>query len=305
MLHLVSTARFPSPLLAEATIESHSEHDYRLHLRTSQAGVIGERSFSGRSCRAVSDAAIVTMALSLDPNLTLPPDRSAQRESTQTDEQARAPQPTKENEPEVSPRAIPVDPELRRTSARTVSQPHRVQFEIAEQVTPAHGFVQGLVGWNWGVLPESTGQVGLAFGVQRASLSLQLQASLSPTVTIYSRREPTVGGAFFWMAGGLQTCWTAKVQQFRISPCAGIALSRVEAEAVHVEPHPSRYLSFASPNLGFQAKFQVAKGILLLVAGNALFPLKRPAALVFEDEVLYRPDAWTAQTSAGVEWQLW
>ncbi|HMA94978.1 MAG TPA: hypothetical protein VKP30_19940, partial [Polyangiaceae bacterium] len=255
-MHLVSTARFPSPLLAEATIESHAVHDYRLNLRTSQAGVTGERSFSGRSCRAVSDAAIVTMALSLDPNLTLPPDRSAerestqtdeqaraqpsdrsaqrkpssmdepahvqppdrsaQRESTQTDEQARAPQQTetKENESEVSPRAIPVDPEPRRTFARTVSRPRRVRFETAEQVTLAHGFVQGLVGWNWGVLPESTGQVGLAFGVQRASLSFQLQASLSPTVTRYSRRKPAVGGAFFWMMGGLQACWTAKVQQF-------------------------------------------------------------------------------------------
>jgi hypothetical protein len=75
VLRLVMPKRsLADKLLASAKVESDDSGRYRLTLHTTQAGVEGERNIEGQTCRAVSDAAIVTLALSLDPNLELPKD---------------------------------------------------------------------------------------------------------------------------------------------------------------------------------------------------------------------------------------
>lgn len=311
VMHLVSKVRFSSTLEAEATIRSQSGQGYRLLLRTVQAGAGGERDFTGRSCRAVSDAAIVTMALSLDPNLSLPQHVSTRREPSPADESVRTPQqPTKsdssQDETATSSRQKPAPA---RIPAEANSDSKRKRFAteepVTQSVTPIQGLLHSAVGWSWGALPHSTAEIGLGFGIQRGRLALKLQVVLSPPVTSYSQRQAGIGGEFLSTMGDGQACWAFFAHKITFSPCLGMALTRVGAQAVHVDPHPSKHLVFASSEFGVQAKREVTTGITLFILGNLQLPLKRPAALVLEDEVLYQPNLWIARIGAGAEWQIW
>ena len=65
----VDSRALPHLLKAQVTVEKTSEARWRLKLVTEFAGVSGERIFSGNSCRAVTDASVLTLALILNPDV--------------------------------------------------------------------------------------------------------------------------------------------------------------------------------------------------------------------------------------------
>ncbi len=288
VLHLVLPKQvFAIRLVANARAELDETGRYHLILYTSQAGVEGERSFTGQTCRAVSDAAIVTLALSLDPNLKLPKDFGSARLPAEPIE----PTPVK-----AKPTAIESKVSLRPIAVT----PWSVQAPVTQVLA------RSIVGWRWGSLPESSGELGVGLGLRRGRASAYLALSFSPTSsTAYSRELSTAGGKFAMQAGALAGCGAILDGSLRVAPCLGMTMTRVTGKGIGIEPTHDGTLYWPSAMAALESSYALGKRVGLYASFTGLLALHRPYAYLAELDTIFQPDPLAYQLLTGAELQIW
>lgn len=326
ILRLVAPrVEFSSPIRATARTQVDERGAFVLQLETHQSGIVGERVFSGKSCQAVADAAIVTLALSLDPNLKIPneyrtrsatSDESAEPKAAASAESAvhAASEPavlaklrsagSAERKPAV---AAPSKPKKSTGSAPLVPEPQPgapSRSDATQSVTS--GFVRATVGWRWGALPGSAGELGLGLGLQRSRLSGHVSLSLSPTAKLASSADqPTAGGKFSMRAAEAMACWALMGGSWRVAPCLGLAFTYLGAEGVGVTPLRNGRLYWTSPLLAIQSSYRLGARLALFGGLAGYWAAQRPEAYLNDGETLFVPAELTFLAAGGVEVKIW
>lgn len=314
VLRLVAPrTQFSSPISATARTEVDAQGQYVLKLETTQAGVDGERVFSGKTCRAVADAAIVTMALSLDPNIEIPKN-FGNTGSKEISAEARDPGSpmgsfaTSATDGSKTASPLPVAGRQMQSAValHASTDPPAVVVIPSRPRGKIEGYLRSLVGWRWGSLPDGAGELGLSFGLRHARLSSQLTLAISPSVrSAYSHATPNAGGAFAMQTGELLVCWAVIAGSWNVSPCLGLALTHLTAEGLGVKPIRDGQLYWTSPEVAVQGSYRATRSVALYLGVAGYAPLARPAAYLGESDRIFRPGAVTYQLAGGGELRIW
>jgi hypothetical protein len=258
-------------LMAEARVEPSSDSAWTLTLRTELDGVVGERILHGRSCDTVTDAAVLTMALMLNPDMPLDHDAPTQ--------------------------SLPnagVSPKL---PNRAVERPAIAPIHPAK----AFGLQLGTeLGFAVGVLPRAGPVIGLGLGATLGDASLWLNANYDPPQTQSLADYPDIGGRLWSACLGMLGCWTLRGRVVGIGTCVGGEVTRLDGVGVHVS-HPQHgvvYWSSAAAAAHFDVRLHSRFSLRLL--GTGLVPLDRPSVYLDDLGWVHRPWRVAGRVQAGV-----
>lgn len=254
-----------SPVKARGAIEEADGH-WRLVLSTEFEGMRGERRLTASSCRALTEAATLTLALILNPE--------SQREAP-----ARATSAT--------PSPIPA-------SAAPRSPPLTPIWSLA-----AHAGLQA------GLLKHVGPELSLGFGLSlgSASPSLWLLANYRPPQDARVNDTTGAGGRVWAASGGLLGCWDFGAR-IRFGPCAGFELTRTEGRGVVVSNPRAGVIYFASGVLGVRAGLGITQALSIKIEGFGLAQLHRPQLYLEEIGSVLRPSPFGGKLRVGVELEL-
>jgi hypothetical protein len=263
-------ARIATALRAEVSIEQLAETAWRLRLVTNFDGMSGERVIEGKSCRAVADAAALTLALILNPDVHAP---SA-------------------NPAAASPPAMP-----RRPPEHDVLAPQRP----AERATPGPAFgVAALGGVQGGTLPSPGPEFATGIGVSLSALSAWLLGSYGPRQDAPLSDGAATGGRVWFGSAGALTCWTPSFGQLRAGACAGGELSRVQGVGIGVTEPRHGVIYWVSPALGPTLMIALNETLAVSATVLALKPLTRPSLYLHELGTVHRPAEFAIRGRLGV-----
>ncbi len=254
-----------------ATIVRPSRDRWTLTLRTLLDGVPGERVLSGRSCRAVTDAAVLTLALTLNPDLMLP-----------------SPPPPEEA---VTPPAL-----ASRAKARRV-----VTTGASEQVGP-RWFARTLVGVRVGTLPDPDPELGLGVGLALGRVVAWLVPSYAPPEEVVTPAKRGAGASLWMQSTAVLGCYSWTGDPVDIAPCAGLELTRVQGKGYGVShPRAGGVVYWLSPALGVAANVRLERRLRLRLEAIGLAAVRRPTASLEPWGDVYRPEPLAARVSLGVQ----
>ena len=192
------------PLFVDVVITQSTGASFQLKLATTLAGTSGQRVLQGRSCRVVADAAAVTLALLLNPDLEVP------------------------TEPKTGDIRPPTTKAPTATSSTVVAPPipERQVRPRNTHATAFRGLLSSQFGLLLGALPRANPQFSLGVGVGHKRASIWASGSYSPpqndTLTSLN-----VGGRLWTIAAGVQGCWLWLSQSPRVGNCIGAELTRI------------------------------------------------------------------------------
>ena len=177
LLRLVAENEAPSRYLkADISVEKSAAGGWTLTLRTELDGILGERILRGRACSTVADAAVLTLALMLNPDARLSSDAT-----------------TKSSPPEG-----PSDTRTHPTAAARVP-PHAPARSLRLLGTSQ-------LGLQWGVLRQAGPELGLGLGAARGPVSLWLRLGYDPPQNSFPARS----AGNWWKAVG-RICGCARM----------------------------------------------------------------------------------------------
>jgi hypothetical protein len=203
-----------------ATVVRPGRDRWTLTLQTLLDGVSGERVLSGRSCRAVTDAAVLTLALTLNPELMWP-----------------HPEPRPGEPP---PPAAPAPPRSKGPG------PSRARQEFGPR-----WLGRTLVGLRVGTLPDPDPELGVGIGLGVGRVAAWLVASYAPPEQVPSRAKHGAGATLWMQSTALIGCYSWLSDPVGIAPCAGLELTRVLGSGYGVShPRQGGVVYWLSPALG-------------------------------------------------------
>jgi hypothetical protein len=278
VLRLVGSTAPPGRRLgARVTVIRSGAERWTLTLRTLLDGAPGERVLSGRSCRAVTDAAVLTLALTLNPELTL-----------------SNPQPQGEGPP---PPATPPPTESKPASPETTETGGHARRE-----SQTEWLARTLVGVRVGTLPDPDPELGVGVGLGLSRVTAWLLASYAPPEHVVSQAKRGAGATLWMQSTAALGCYSLASDPISIAPCAGLELTRVQGNGYGVShPRQGGVVYWLSPALGVAAGLRLHRRLRLRLEGLGLAAVKRPAATLRPWGDLYRPEPLAARVCLGVE----
>ena len=228
---LGTSASSGQSLSVRAAVTADGESRWTLTLKTSVNGESGERVLVGRSCRAVTDAAVLTLALTLNPELRLP-----EHDATQAG-------------PHVQGQSRPTSPPR---PAMPTSDTHGMRIAPPSNDT-VHGQLRLFAGSRVFAAPDLAGEIGLGMGLSYERLHNWFEGSLTPEADAHSQVKRGAG-AYYWR-GSLTdlVCYSFGGEPFEIAPCLGLDGSRVQGHGYGFDQN--HYASIAWVSAVFGADF--------------------------------------------------
>lgn len=252
-LRLASADGKPLPSVrAKVSIERTAGSGYVLTLTTETAGSGSIQRFRAASCKAVAQAAAVTLALLLNPTGT--------------------------------PHSAAPDP---------ATPPRRESLPIRASAV-------GLVGAQWGQLPQLGPTFGAELGLELGRASAWFGGAYAPSQRALLEGEANAGGDLRLVHARLYGCGAIVTSNPRLNLCAGSDYSRVSGRGVGVAEEKFGAISWFSVTAGAVAALAAHRNIVLRVGAFAGAPLDRPAAFVEGAGDVHRPAAIIANFQAGV-----
>jgi hypothetical protein len=267
-------------LLAHATLSKDETGGWTLTLRTRIGGASGERVLTGNSCRAVTDAAVLTLALTVNPELRLP-------------ETVALPAPSSSHNS---------------SHAQTIPSP-----AVAEQRgvgdTPAswHVYSRVLVGFRSGAAPNLTSEAGLGVGFAYGRVQNWAMASITPAADTPSDAKAGAGAKYWQASLADLVCYSLGSDSMVIAPCVGVDVSRLQGRGYGFDQNRKASVAWYSVAFGAGLVWRLHRDWQVRLDGYGLLALKRPSAFVTSDrtDVLLKPAAIGAQINLGLQFQLW
>ena len=268
----------PRRLDANVVVSQAADGSVTLELRTDLEGVSGERSFEGSSCQAVSDAAALTLALMLNPEV----EREQVVETAPEPAQAAVdPAPAASPPPRVEPpgKPAPPGPRLRGTIA-------------------LFGGVQG------GILPEPGFDLGVSFGVRLEPVSLWLGLSYDPEQDV--RLSGSNAGATLSAGSArLLGCWDFSRSEDSIGPCAGAELGRIQGRGTGITDPQNGDIYWTSAVLGLSASLGLWPPVQVYATLSGLVPVDPPQVFLEGIRKVHEPAGLAARAQIGAAIDLW
>jgi hypothetical protein len=253
-------------LKARVSIRPDAETGWILALATELDGVTGERSLSGVSCRSLSDAAIVMLALILNPDVAMAagPPAGAQPPAAAT--------------------------------VLLASEPK------AEKRWPSPRWLIGAhAGLQAGVLRDLSPSFALSFGVELGRASLRLVPSFTPAQEYKIEGQPGAGGRLWLGTVAVLGCWAATNGWGVIAPCLGVDAARLQGRGLGVTQPRERTVYWSSAELALMASLPIGHTVNLELSGAGLLPFGRPSLYLDEIGTVNRPTAFNVRAFAGIE----
>jgi hypothetical protein len=263
-------------LKAKITVERDTRGEFTLALVTQLAGITGERVLHARSCDSVVDAAAVTLALILNPDI----DTSSKPEPTNPS----APPATKQTPP------TPATPPIAQAPLHNTEP----------KGDPVHLLGASAVGLHFGVMPNPGPDLTLGIGVGYGRWSMLALGSYALPQTVHVAGS-TSAGAHLWHGTftGLG-CWSTSAVAPRVGACLGAAYTRVQGRGVNVTYIKDGSTAWVSPAASVFADFRLSARTALRFSGLVMHPLNRPDAHLDNLGTVQRPSTLTADLQAGV-----
>ncbi|MGH1348402.1 MAG: hypothetical protein ACRBN8_43015 [Nannocystales bacterium] len=202
-----------SPLDARAVITETSDARFQLALTLSRDGeAAGTRTLEGETCAEVSDAALLIVAIAIDPNAA---------------EALTATEPVPEPEPEPEPEPIPEPEPVAEPEPEPVPEPEpepEPEPDLEPVPTPPVPVGVDLVlggGFGLGVLPSVGGVVDLHVAARIRRWRIELGATYETPREQTSSSDPTVGGRFFVWSVDARACPVFGRNALTVPLCVG------------------------------------------------------------------------------------
>jgi hypothetical protein len=292
-------ARGTSRLAAQGTVVLDDDGRWSVVLETRIDGAEGSRSIAGPTCQAVSDAAALTLALTLDPDLRLPEAAPELPGSTSKAAGAGAGpvgsmpphRPAKGSAPPAPTRRAPYSNRVTVLggSVAAVRRPRTVWLARA------------FAGGNLGALPELGSEFGLGLGVGRGSALGWLIGAYSPPQDVGTPARQ--GLATVWV-GSLAAlgCYRLSVDRAELDPCGGLQLARASGRGTdRIITPDSDSLFWLSPALGASIGYRLSHAVRLSLDGFGLVALERPEGRIDGVGRVYKPGRVAGSGFIGVE----
>jgi hypothetical protein len=242
---------------ARVDVQSTGDRVVRVQIASVVNGVAGERTFEAESCSAASDAAILILALLVNPDAPRDAETGA----------AVAP-PTGASAAETRPRT-----RARRSEAR----PRRSSsFAVAR--APAFGVGLwpaldrgSMPGWSEGLLASLAYTRG-PLRIEASGGAWLRQTGYAPSSNAGAEfRRVTLGlsGAYLWRAGALA-----------LGPFVGVAVDSLSADGFGGTQSFNRHASVVSPLAGARLEWSMTRWLAGGIAVLGKVPTKRPAFLI-------------------------
>ena len=272
-----SAERVSNKVRADIRIERDSSGNYRLKLTTELNAISGERVLQGHSCHAVADAAVITLALILNPDIDIPADGGIELPAK------RGPQTSSvDTKPLAAPNRL---------------EPHRPEVMAN---SPIRWFGSGALGLEFGILPKPEPEVSLGFGAAFGKYSGVLQASYGPPQTILLTEPSGAGGRLWDFTLSMTACWSASLSAPRVGACVEGAWTHVQGYGLGVPQQHGGATNWTAPGLGIFIDLPLNRRAMFHLAGNGFVPIVRPDTHLDFVGIVQRPAQLTANLQAGV-----
>jgi len=284
-------ARGPTTLEVRAVIV---EHDGRFHADLAMPG--GQRRLDGATCRAVSAAIVVILALTIDPSA------ATNVAVFDLDEGAVG------RDPPPAPAPLPPQPAPVQGGARTprvVSPASRARRERRDEPRgrepPDSGETlrvgaSALLLGELGILPApALGGVALAHVRQRA-WRVELGVGLLMPRSEHLASDTRAGGELRWASGQLNGCLTASEP---FSACLGFEVGSVFGTGFGVDNERPASATWTATVASGSARFALDADLAFETRLALALPPSRPTFGV-DRQVLHRPDAVSSRVLIGI-----
>jgi hypothetical protein len=238
-----------------------------LDLRTRAGDDEGERSLRGATCSEVAKAAVVVIALTIDPNvLTAPP----------------PPLPLPPPQPPPSPPPPPPPPP--KPAPRSVFATARISAG-ASFLTP----------------PDVAPAIAAAGGVRFGRLAAKAGAVFAAETSRASAYPPAAGS--FWSLGLFLRACAAPIlaPRFEAWACAGFEANRLAARGTGVTNPTQTDVWFGAPDLAIEPAFVLAPSLRAVFPVEIAFPLDRPTFTIDGIGPVFTPPAALFRVTLGIE----
>jgi len=239
-------------LFAKVVIAQVSGTSFQLNLTTKLDDASGQRMIEGRACKVVADAAAVTLALLLNPDMEVPAEPPP---SDEPPDSVRAP----------ATHAPPKGP--------TIGE--RPPLPSDTRSSHWYGLLSSQLGLAFGILPNPNPQVLLGVGAGRERASIWATGSYSPPQDV-TLAAPAVGGRLWAASFGLHGCWLWTVRSPRLSNCLGAEMTRLHGHGTGVPQARDAVTLWVSPSLAANVDFALSERFWLRLAATGMVPLVRP-----------------------------
>jgi len=274
-------------LFANVVIAQPSGTSYQLTLTTRLDGISGQRVLEGRACKVVADAAAVTIALLLNPDLRVP----------------TAP------EPSDKPSNPPLDPAQKTASIdepAPVALPDAAPKEApSQEPVPAisphrrwYGILSTQIGLQLGVLPHASPLFSIGVGAGRERAVIGAMGSYSPPQD--AMLAPSLGGRLWTASVGVRGCWFWTTRSPRLSNCLGAELTRLHGLGTGVTKVREGVTYWFSPTLSADADFALLGRLWLRLSAAAMVPLTRPDTHLDDIGTVQQPAKVAGRADAGL-----
>jgi hypothetical protein len=230
-------------------------------------GTISARHVSAADCEQVVSALALMTALAVDPNASTAPARDT-------------PQP-------------PVKAAKSVVRAEPAAPPQgRWRLQIGAALEAVGGVAPGPL-----FLVRPSLEIG-SESASRWSTAWRLSAGVGRRVV----RGPVGGGEFTLFSGRIEGCPArfGATRAVQIEPCFAVDAGRLEAVGIGVTPAERIDRPWVAPGAVGRLEWEIAKVLLVEVAGEIFFPLVRGRFFVGSDATLYRTPLVAGGATAGL-----
>lgn len=265
-------------LVASVTIAKTAENRWSATLTLGAS----TRVLDGESCEGVAEAAIVILAMAMEP------------------QSARQPQPEPANvaEPEPEPAATapvaaaPAPPAAERVSEAAAASVSAPRAEAAPWGASLRSFGE------WGMLPApSVGgvvAVHAAWGSHRVELSA---LGLLPRDAVLD--EGTQGGEFSWFGFQLMGCQLLARPAF---VCGGVEVGRLSGTGFGSREERTGHAFWAAPGIEALIAPALGNALSLDISAGIFIPLLKPQFAIEGVGVVHQPGPVSARVELGIGW---
>lgn len=280
-----------APARVEFGVERRED---RWHLVGEISGVAdsGRRELSAATCEELAEAAVLIVAIAVDPPVVPEP---------------AAPEPVA-SEPVVP---APVVTESVVTEPVPIAEVPESVPEPEPQPRPpvVRRRVSGLVGLSGGLglgaLPGPAGVVRLALGVRGDRWSAALVQDVWLPRTQVVSALPEYGGRFWLWSAGLRGCGVVPAGRVEVPLCATIAAGVMSGKGVGaLSVSRSRLAPWVAASAGPGLRVPLGRGVGLVLAAELVAVLARPRFEITGEDVVCCEDRVGGQFTGGLELRL-
>ncbi|HWB81153.1 MAG TPA: hypothetical protein VG755_39590 [Nannocystaceae bacterium] len=265
-------------ITADVTIVAVKDH-FRARVEFSE----GHRTLEAATCREAADAALLIVAMAIDPRLGAPPDEPAPEEPTPDEPTLPEPVP-------VEPTHVPepaIAPDVRTTTAtrETTAIAPTQRARSKRRRPPLHALLRASAGVGYGGPPGATAVIAIGVALAGPRFRVELDGDLwTPKRDNDPDRERGIS-VIGWTVG-VRGCGSPLARKLEIPICGGLRTGALRGKGFGVEPSP-KSTQWILASAGFGIWGWIRPRFALALDVEALVPFGRPEFNLGKDEFSY------------------